>query len=220
MRRLFTFFYLVLIVAVVSSCCPKGADTAVFTKKYTNADFYKDGVFQEDVAKRAYLEMFEFYDYSMTPFLEANWWVSDFGFGDFENCGMGGVFWVNDRENSYFAHDMYLLPGQMVPEHNHKATDVPAKIEGWKIRNGYVYNFVDDGEPTAGAEALIPESQRATTHSRNYFKFTVEDGPLRIGGEEGDWHFMIAGENGSIIQEFANYQDNAGMSLSNPKAQL
>ena len=30
-----------------------------YTKKYTNADFYHDGIFDEAVAKRAFLDMFD-----------------------------------------------------------------------------------------------------------------------------------------------------------------
>lgn len=223
--RKFTTLCLVAIAFIASSCCGSSeqscsaTESKLFTKRYTNADFYKDGVFQEDVAKKAYMEMFEFYNYPMTATLDSLWWVSDFGFGDFENCGMGGVFWVNDYENGYFAHDMHLLPGQMVPEHNHKATDATvAKIESWMVRNGYTYNFLDTGEVTEGAEELIPVSQRASSHARDYFKQTVADGPMRIKGKVGDWHFTIAGPNGAIVHEYANYQDNAGMSISNPLA--
>ena len=32
-----------------------------YTKKYTNADFYHDGIFDEAVAKRAFLDMFDHY---------------------------------------------------------------------------------------------------------------------------------------------------------------
>ncbi|MEG2479824.1 MAG: hypothetical protein RSA50_06090, partial [Mucinivorans sp.] len=176
----------ILTLAVISlmavGCCgsPKTAQTktdsttmtqkAPFQTKYTNADYYKDGVFQVDVAKKAYLEMFQHFNYPMTPFLEANWWVADFGLGDFENCGMGGVFYVNDSVNGYFAHDIYLLPGQMIPEHKHVKTKFPAKVESWMVREGWAYNFSEIGEPTEGYEALIAQSQKATTVSKNFVK--------------------------------------------------
>ena len=38
---------------------------------------------------------------------------------------MGGIFWVNDPEYGYFAHAIYLLPGQMIPEHAHVKTNFP-----------------------------------------------------------------------------------------------
>ena len=58
-----------------------------YKKKYTNADYYTDGKFNEDVAKQAFLDMFEHYGIPFTPFLEENFWVNDFGLGDFENVG-------------------------------------------------------------------------------------------------------------------------------------
>ncbi len=188
-----------------------------FTKKYTNADFYKDGVFQQDVAKKAFLEMFDHYGYAMTPFLEENIWFADFGLGDFENCGMGGVFWVNDAENGYFAHDIYLLPGQMIPEHKHVKTDYPAKIESWMVLNGGVYSFSEVVGSTENAPK-IAESQKATTISDKFVK--QEKGQILhlIDAGAETFHFMMAGENGAIVNEWANYHDGAGLRFSNPKA--
>ena len=80
----------------------------VFTKKYTNADFYVDGKFNGEVALKAYLEMFEFYGVPFTDFMKENMWISDFGLGDFEHAGMAGVFWVNDPVNRHFGHEIYL----------------------------------------------------------------------------------------------------------------
>lgn len=33
--------------------------------------------------------------------MEKDIWFTDFGLGDFENVGMGGIFWVNDPEYGY-----------------------------------------------------------------------------------------------------------------------
>lgn len=60
-----------------------------YSKKYTNADFYKDGKFDEAVAFEAFKDMFEFYDVPFTDFMGKEMWVTDFGLGDFENVGMG-----------------------------------------------------------------------------------------------------------------------------------
>ena len=112
-----------------------------YKKKYTNADYYTDGKFNEDVAKKAFLDMFEHYGIPFTPFLEENFWVNDFGLGDFEHVGMGGVFWINNPDFRYFGHEIYLLPNQMIVEHYHVPSAFPAKHESWQVRNGWVYNF-------------------------------------------------------------------------------
>ncbi|MFI3317277.1 MAG: hypothetical protein SNF93_06885 [Rikenellaceae bacterium] len=190
-----------------------------YVKKYTNADFYKDGVFQEDVAMAAFLEMFEFYGYEVTPFLLENWWVADFGLGDFENTGMGGVFWMNDPVNGYFSHDIYLLPGQMIPEHKHVKTEYPAKMESWMVRDGWVYNFSEVGDPTPDAPA-IPETQQASTISKKFVKQT-SDGITHLADAGAEtWHFLMAGPAGAIVHEYANYHDGAGLRFSNPKAKM
>lgn len=188
-----------------------------FQKKYTNADFYKDGVFQPDVAKKAYYEMFEAYGYPVTALIEKDAWYTDFGLGDFENVGMGGIFWVNDPVNGYFSHDIYLLPGQMIPEHKHIKTKFPAKVESWMVRDGWCYNFTEVGDPAADAPA-IPVSQQETTVSKNYVKQNL--GEIVHLAKVGSWHFLMAGDQGAIVNEFANYHDGDGLRFSNPKGKL
>ena len=90
--------------------------------KYKNEDFYKEGKFQVDKAKQAYFDMMAAYGYPVPESLRTNMWATDFGLGDFVNVGMAGVFWVNFQETGYFAHEIYLLPGQMIVEHGHEAT--------------------------------------------------------------------------------------------------
>ncbi len=43
----------------------------VYSKKYTNADFYKNGKFDEAAAFEAYKHMFDFYGVPFTPLMEA-----------------------------------------------------------------------------------------------------------------------------------------------------
>ena len=166
-----------------------------YKKKYTNADYYTDGKFNEDVAKKAFLDMFEFYGIPFTPFLEENFWVNDFGLGDFEHVGMGGVFWINNPEYKYFGHEIYLLPGQMIVEHYHVASDFAAKHESWQVRNGWVYNF-GIGEPTPNAPAL-PESQKEFITVSNFHIMKVGD--ISALQELESRHFLMAGDEGAVV---------------------
>lgn len=225
---------IILLAASISSCCgetsKKECDDCTdckketkamktpFKKKYTNADFYTDGKFNEDVAIKAYKELLAHYDVPFTETLEANFWVAEFGLGDFENCGMGGVFWVNDAEHKYFGHEIYLLPGQMIPEHKHVTTDgFPAKFESWMVRHGSAFNFSEVGEETPNSP-VIPASQAPTTVSKNFVEQPV--GPVVHLKEEGTFHFLIAGDEGAIITEFANYHDGSGLRFSNTNAKM
>ena len=48
-----------------------------YSKKYTNADFYKDGKFQQDVAMKAMKDMFDFYGIPFTELMAKDMWVTD-----------------------------------------------------------------------------------------------------------------------------------------------
>ena len=52
-----------------------------YSKKYTNADFYKDGKFQQEAAMEAMKDMFAFYDVPFTELMAKDMWVTDFGLG-------------------------------------------------------------------------------------------------------------------------------------------
>ena len=174
-----------------------------YSKKYTNADFYKDGRFQQDVAMEAMKDMFAFYDIPFTELMAKDMWVTDFGLGDFENVGMGGIFWVNNEKYGYFAHAIYLLPGQMIPEHAHVATRYPAKHESWQVQKGWAYNCSEVGEVTSG----FPEipATHGPVKSRNYVIQKVgEVLPLK---ELATFHFLMAGPEGAIVSEWATYHD-------------
>ena len=188
----------------------------LYAKKYTNADFYTDGKFNEQVAKRAFLDMFEHYGIPFTPFLEQNFWVADFGLGDFEHVGMGGVFWINNPDHRYFGHEIYLLPSQMIVEHYHVPSAFPAKHESWQVRCGSVYNF-GIGDPTPNPPAL-PESQRGHITVSNYHVMNTGD----ISGlkQLESRHFLMAGEQGAVVTEYGTYHDNDGLRFTNPDAHL
>jgi len=210
-----------LLIFITMACCNTKSgctdENEKYTKKYTNADFYTDGKFNEDVAFEAFKDMFAFYGVPFTPFMEKEMWVTDFGMGDFEHAGMGGIFWVNDSVHNYFAHEIYLLPLQMIPEHAHVATAFPAKFESWMVRNGMCYNFSEIGDETPNSPAL-PESQRESVISKN---FTIQNvGDILHLKKSETFHFLLAGPEGAVVSEWASYHDGAGLRFTNPNAKM
>lgn len=188
-----------------------------YKKKFTNADFYKDGVFQEKVGIEAMKDMFAYYNVPFTVLMEKDMWVTDFGLGDFENVGMGGIFWVNDPEYKYFAHAIYLLPGQMIPEHAHVATEEHlAKHESWMVEHGWVYNCSEVGE----ANNLVPAIPVTHGPVKSCNATIQKVGDVLRLKELGTFHFMMAGDEGAIVDEWACYHDNAGLRFTNTKASL
>lgn len=205
---------------VAASCCGNESNTKTsetmktYQKKYTNADFYKDGKFQAEVALQSYLDMFEFYGIPYTDYLKDNMFISDFELGDFENVGMGGVFYVNDQDHGYFGHDIYLLPGQMIVEHKHLPTETdPAKHEAWLVRNGSVVSF-GIGDKTEGNPA-IPASQKDHVTVDHHCD-PITEGNWAALTEIESCHFLMAGAEGAIVTEMGTFHDNAGLVFTNP----
>ncbi|MGA2063555.1 MAG: hypothetical protein ABSG86_01235 [Thermoguttaceae bacterium] len=201
----------------------RAADTAPVAgrtlKTYTNADFYDArGTFLPDKAKQAYFDMFRRFAYPLSGPLEKGMWVLDFGLGDFANVGMAGIFWLNRQEYGYFGHEIYLLPGQMIPEHRHMATDKgPAKMESWQPRHGMIYTF-GEGPPTPEYFSKIPASQRQIVKSRHCKPLGIDE--LADLNRREAWHFMVAGPEGALVTEYGTFHDMAGLRFSNPKAKV
>jgi len=189
-------------------------------KTYRNEDFYRDGKFDVAAAKAAYYEMFERFGYPIPPRLRTDdFWTLDFGLGRFIEAGMAGIFWVNNREHNYFGHEIYLLPGQAIPEHKHVKTDVPCKMEGWHPRYGEITIFGEVGPVVEDVKARMP----ATTHAPfTYCKTCRVLKPGEVAGlaKPEEWHFMRAGPEGAIVTEYATYHDGAGLRFANPAAKV
>ena len=184
-----------------------------------NADFYDDeGNFLVDKARQAYYDMFERFKYPNPEPQKELMWIQDFGMGDFVRVGMAGVFWFNDKENNYFGHDIYLLPGQQIPEHKHiKTEDAVAKMEAWHARHGMVYCF-GEGPETTPCPVELPESQEPYRSAKKATR--VLPGEVTSLSAAETFHFMIAGPEGGIASEYATYHDGDGLKFANPNATL
>lgn len=183
--------------------------------KLDNSDFYDaEGQFLGDQARDAYFAMFEAFNYPITDRLRNEMWAIDFGLGDFVNVGMAGIFWVNDAVYKYFGHEIYLLPGQMIVEHAHvQAGEVPPKMECWQVRHGMIYSF-GEGEQTVPCPVETPASQGDFITARRVK--TVRAGEMDALNRETARHFMLAGDEGAIVTEYATFHDNAGLRFTNP----
>jgi D-lyxose ketol-isomerase len=188
-------------------------------KKYKNEDFYKDGKFDVKAAKEAYYKMMKSFEYPVMDRLRTDdFWTLDFNMGIFTEVGMAGIFWMNNKEHNYMGHDIYLLPGQMIPEHWHEKTEsAAAKLEGWLVRNGTAYLY-GEGTPTPGVNERISPSHRECAVARN--EMFLKPGEIRMLVKPLEKHCMRAGPEGAIVTEFATYHDMAGLRFTHPKAKL
>jgi D-lyxose ketol-isomerase len=186
------------------NCCQKEFLT------FNNADFYAaDGKFNEDAAKDAILRLMNYYQYPVATNTRAQLWVSDYGTGRFTELGLAAIMYANDTEDRYMLQDLFLLPNQMLPEHWHEKpeSDLPAKMEGWLVRNGLSY-IVGEGEDNLASfpEITLPPCHEGGVTVRNVIKtLPGEFVPLsRVYSH----HWQFAGPQGAIITEVANVHAN------------
>jgi D-lyxose ketol-isomerase len=190
--------------------------TPVKIMKQKNSEFYKkDGSFDGEKARKAYYAMMKRFSYPITDKLKGkDFWAIDFGLNDFVNVGMAGIFWWNDKENNYFGHEIYLLPGQMIVEHAHvKTPDAKPKMEAWQVRHGSIFTF-GEGDATTPCPIELPKSQEKFITARHCQM--LKPGEISALNRAEAKHFMIAGPQGAIVTEYATYHDNAGLRFTNP----
>ncbi|MDR1455312.1 MAG: hypothetical protein LBJ01_06650 [Tannerella sp.] len=186
------------------SCEENGCQKESLT--FDNADFYAaDGTFNEEAAKDAILRLMKYYRYPVTANTRTQLWVSDYGTGRFTEVGLAAIMYVNHTEDRYMLQDLFLLPGQMLPEHWHEKPegDLPAKREGWLVRNGLSY-IVGEGEDNLASfpDIRIPACHEGGVTVKHVIKtLPGEFVPLsRVYSH----HWQFAGPQGAIITEVAN----------------
>jgi len=183
--------------------------------KFNNDDFYTaDGKFDPEAAKDAYIRLMKYHRYPLFEGLRDRLWVSDYGIGEFTKLGLGAICFINDEESSYLGQDLYLLPGQMLPEHYHLKTDkCPPKMEGWHVRHGMIYTL-GEGEPTDPMPVELPASQAG--HITVNHADPVYPGEVARLNRKMAKHFMIAGSEGAIVTEYGSYHDGEALRFTNP----
>ena len=204
-------------------------------EKKPNSFFYReDGSFNEEAGRTAFAELFQYHKYSLAlPILTAakdsslcgdKLWILDFCLRDFSNVGMAGVFFVNDKEHGYFAHEIYLLPFQMIPQHTHVEAEGEApKHEVWHVRHGSVWTFAKGGSeadlvkyPADVAEAL--QSQLEARAVQCFNGKPLQQGEMNALTALTEPHFMIAGPEGAIVSEYGSYHSFDGLVFTNQAA--
>ncbi len=179
--------------------------------KFDNAHFYDaDGNFNKEAAKDACIALMNYHGYPVFDGMKDQLIVSDYGAGQYADIGVAAFFFVNNTEHRYMMLDIYLLPGQMLPEHYHVATEQnPAKLEGWVTRHGLAYIYTA-GEPTADIKAKIPQRHLNGTAT------VMHETPLAPGNFVGikqpeERHWQYAGAEGAIVTEIATVHDGNGI---------
>jgi D-lyxose ketol-isomerase len=180
---------------------------------FNNNDFYDaSGTFLESKAKEAIISLMKYHGYPIFPGIEESLWVSDYGTGQYTKLGLAANMFKNNEEDRYMLMDLFLLPGQMLPEHWHLDGETnPAKREGWLIRHGKSYVV------GIGADNLndFPQVKVPDVHMNGSVttKHVVEADPgIFVSlAEVYSRHWQFGGPEGVILTEVANVHTDAAV---------
>ncbi len=183
---------------------------------FENGEFYgPDGSFNVDKAKKAVVRLCQHFHYPVFPDFETNLWVSDYGTGQFTKLGLAAYIYVNNVADRYMMLDLFILPGQMLPEHWHlEAEGNPAKLEGWLVRWG-LSHIVGIGEPNLSKDVVIPKCHCNGKASTEH-EVIATPGTFVPLAEVQSRHWQYGGPEGAIVTEVANVHTNSGVRHSDP----
>jgi D-lyxose ketol-isomerase len=126
--------------------------------------------------------------------------IADFGFGEFEQTGLGVLVYVNTERCC--AKELAMWPHQTCPEHWHPEVDgEPGKEETFRCRWGKIYLYVP-GVKTASPKAIPPAG-----HAHAYTMWhEIELNP----GDQytlnpNTKHWFQAGPEGAVVSEFSTH---------------
>lgn len=196
--------------------CGCAAARAKSSIRFDNASFYdKHGTFDAEKAKDAVMALAAYHGYPVFPGMRGKLWVSDYGKGQFATLGLAAIMFVNNEEDRYMLQDLFLLPGQMLPEHWHlESAKNPAKREGWVVRSG-LSHVVGEGAPNLGPGVVVPACHMNGTVTVEH-EVVAGPGTFVPLARVLSHHWQLAGPEGAIITEVANVHSNEGVRHLDP----
>jgi hypothetical protein len=184
--------------------------------QFQDAEFYKDGKFDVEKGKDAVVAMCQYHGFPIFPGFRDKLWVSDYNQGEYTKLGLAACMYMNHVKDRYMLMDLFILPGQMLPEHWHVPADGnPAKLEGWLVRCG-LSHIVGVGEANLGPEIVIPKFHCGGTVTVKH-EVAATPGVFVPLAEAESRHWQYGGPEGAIVTEVANVHTDAGVRHSDPK---
>jgi D-lyxose ketol-isomerase len=184
--------------------------------EFNSADFYDaQGKFNVEKGKDAVMALCKHHGYPVFPDLREKLWIADYGIGHFTEVGLAAYMFVNNVEDGYMLMDIFLLPGQMLPEHWHlEGEGNPAKREGWLVRWG-LSHIVGIGEPNLGSDVVVPKWHMGGKVTTQHDTVATPGTFVKLA-KVGSRHWQLAGPEGAIITEVANVHTNSAVRHSDP----
>jgi len=207
-------------IAVGTAGCGNGASLFGGSPiDFKNEDFYAaDGKFDVEKGKDGIIALMKFHGYPEFPGIRESLWVSDYNTGQFTKLGLAARMWMNNSKDKYMLMDLFLMPGQMLPEHWHlegtEGGDVgnPAKREGWLVRNGksYVFGIGEDNMAEVAPDVVVPKFHCGGTTTTKHC-VVATPGIFVPLAEVGTKHWQWGGPEGAIITEVANVHSDTAV---------
>ncbi len=199
------------VTAIGATAAAQAADKAKPGISFKNESFYgADGKFDVEKAKDGVIALCKYHGYPIYPDLREQLWVSDYNTGQFTKLGLAAFMFINNEEDRYMLMDLFLLPGQMLPEHWHLAGEKnPPKREGWLVRWGSSH-IVGIGEPNLSKEIVIPKCHMDGTVTVKH-EVLAKAGMFVPLAKVLTRHWQYGGPEGAIITEVANVHTNAAV---------
>jgi len=205
----------VILAAVLIGAAIQTAEAAP-APTFANETFYNNGKFNVEKAKSAVIALMEYHGYPVYPGMRKHLWVSDYGTGQFTKLGLAARMWCNNERDRYMLMDIFLLPGQMLPEHWHLASGPnPAKTEGWLVRYGSAH-IVGEGRPNLKSCVVVPQCHNHGQVTVRHEVFAKPGDFLQLN-RVGAHHWQFAGPKGAIVTEVATLHSNQGVRHLEPK---
>lgn len=207
------------LIALFLIGCVAAAMAAERFPRFSNRQFYDaKGTFLVEKAKDAYIALMKFHGYPIFPGLREKLVVTDFGTGQFLECGLGYILFANNEKDRHMLMDLFLLRRQMTPERWHEAgANASPKLAGWLVRHG-VAHIVTEGDPNLPSDIVIPQCHAGGT-------VTVKHSVLLSPGEftalkrERAHYWQQAGPEGAILTEVGTCHDEGAVRFLDPKIQ-
>ena len=222
-------FYLMAVISIILAGCSAKTNTEEVKKEvaeaecestcckssitFKNENFYKaDGSFDVEKGKDAVIALMKYHKYPVFPGLRESLWVSDYGTGQFTKLGLAANMFKNNEDDRYMLMDLFLLPGQMLPEHWHlDAGKNPAKREGWLIRWGKSYVVGLGSDNLADFPAIQIPQVHMSGNAETKHVVEATPGMFVPLAEVYTKHWQYGGEEGAIITEVANVHTDAAV---------
>lgn len=179
---------------------------------FNNQFFYTDGTFDVEKAKDAIIALCESLGYPVFEGFREKLWVSDYGTGRYAELGLAACCFANNVEDRYMQMDLFLLPGQMLPEHWHlEGEGNPAKREGWLCRYGKSYVVGIGSDNLAEYPRIkVPACHMGGTVTTHHV-IPATPGVFVELAEVKTRHWQFAGPEGAIMTESANVHTDSAV---------